>query len=433
MCSLNRTIDLIREQANSAIQPRPPHDANVQVLDQTHSVGLEFDSLWVANMSDVEWPPAADPNPMIPIRVLREAVVSKTTPRQLLNWSKALTDGWQSSSSLLIFSHSSELEDENHEASHLLRDVDDAEHDSILRDTTYTKHEHVWSSSNQQDMIQEFPADTGNKLPKSQYGRQRTSMLKNQAQCPFRGWAVNRMKLEPPDETGAFLEAVHRGSIVHDVLQGIMEISNTQEKLAKTSEQTIRNVVSETVDAYIEKEKFELGNKYIENEKKLILDRILLWRTSELERLPWSVVEVEKERTIKLGKFEFNMRVDRIDQIGNSKKVVIDYKTGDVSPKDWNPECLIEPQMPLYAISVESSHAVVYELIASDKTSYKGCSSTDLEIYGVKTARELYDKTFSELKRDWKTSLGKIIKEFENGHAVVDPQRQRQGLPILSS
>lgn len=422
LCTLSRTIELIRDQAHSAIQPRPSRDANVQVLNQTQSIGLEFDSLWVANMSDVEWPPAADPNPMIPIRVLREAVVSKTTPKQMLNWSIALTNDWQSCSSLLIFSHSSELEDENHEASHLLRDIDDVEQRSILRDTTYTKHEHVWSPSNQQDMIREFQADDGNPLPKSHYGRQRTSMLKNQAQCPFRGWAVNRLKLDPPDETGSFLEAVHRGSIVHDVLERIIETANTQEELAKTAEQTIRDMVSETVDAFIAKEKFELGKKYVENEKELILERILLWRISELERLPWSVVEVEKERSIKLHNFVFNMRVDRIDQIGKSKKVVIDYKTGNVTPRHWNPESLIEPQIPLYAISVESCNAVVYELIASEKTSYRGCSSTDLKIPGVRTARELYGKTFGALKKEWRSSLVRIIKEFEEGRAVVDPQ-----------
>lgn len=421
-CTLNRAVELIRDQARSANHPSPPRDANVQVLNQEQSVGLEFDSLWVANMSDVEWPPAADPNPMIPIRVLREAVVSKTTPRQMLNWSKGLTRDWQSCSSLMIFSHSSELEDENHEASHLLRDIDDVEHSLILKDTTFTRHEHVWSPSTQQDVIQEFPADTGNKLPKSHYGRQRTSMLKNQAQCPFRGWAVNRLKLEPPEETGAFLEAVHRGSMVHDVLQRIIETADTQEKLAQTAEQTIRNVVSEIVDAYIAKEKFELGKKYIENEKELIVERMLLWQTSELDRPPWSVFEVEKERSIAIGKFEFNMRVDRIDELGNSKKVVIDYKTGTVTPKDWNPERPIEPQMPLYANAVAKSHAVVYELIASDKTSYKGCSSKDLKIDGVKTAQELYGRTFSALKKEWRSSLVEIIKEFETGRAVVDPQ-----------
>ena len=422
VCTWNRTIEILQQRARASSLPPPFSQANVQVLRQADSIGLEFDSLWVANMSDVEWPPAADPNPMIPIRVLREAVVSKTTPKQMLTWAEGLIEAWLSNCSNLVFSHASELEEENHEASHLLQEIESDDLNSVLRDTTLAKHEHVWSPAKQLDVVRQFPADVGNPLPESQYGRQRTAMLKNQAQCPFRGWAVNRLKLDPPEEFGPFLEAVHRGSIIHLVLENIIADAKTQAKLASTSEQTIRKVVSDTVDEYIENEQFELGKKYIENEKELIFERILLWRASELERDPWSVVEIEGERSISVDKFDFSIRVDRIDKIGKTKKVVIDYKTGNVSPRDWDPERPIEPQMPLYAIAVEKSHGVIYEQIASDRTSYKGCSSTDLNIKGVETAESRYGVSFNTLKKNWETSLEEIVTEFKDGRAVVDPQ-----------
>ncbi len=45
----------------------------------------------------------------------------------------------------------------------------------------------------------------------------------------------------------------------------------------------------------------------------------------------------------------FNLRLDRIDRLNDGTFLVIDYKSGDVSPKSWDLPRPDDVQLPLYA------------------------------------------------------------------------------------
>ena len=59
------------------------------------------------------------------------------------------------------------------------------------------------------------------------------------------------------------------------------------------------------------------------------------WLGYEATRLPFTVVETESARTIKLAGLALDLRLDRIDRLNDGSLLVIDYKTGNVSPNAW--------------------------------------------------------------------------------------------------
>ena len=417
-CSWFRVVELLRDAARRFAVPRPPSDATVQVLSQSQSEGLEFDSIWVANMSDVEWPPAADPNPLIPINVLREAVVAKTTPAQMLRWARKLTADWQTSSKLTVFSHSPELDEKEHESSHLLRKIEDRSLNQVFKDQPLAKHEHIWCNATQDSVILTFNADGGRPLDITDDFKVRTSLLKNQAQCPFRAWSENRLELQPLEEPTAFFSAANRGTLVHEVLQKLIADAKSQEELAKKQRRDIRQIVTKTVNDYVKKHDVEVGKEYLKHEKTRILETVMAWQEAELEREPWTNARVEEGHVVTIAGFEFQTKVDRIEKMSSLGSTVIDYKTGQVSVRDWDPDRLVEPQMPLYATAVEDCNALMYAVIASDKTSYKGLATKK-----TKSLRSVNvpPDGFKARKQDWKEALEGLVEDFKNGRAVVDP------------
>src|ERR1700747_974209 len=61
-------------------------------------------------------------------------------------------------------------------------------------------------------------------------------------------------------------------------------------------------------------------------------------------------VRGKKLDNVSVGGLKLRLRADRIDLLENGQRLLLDYKSGEVSVKDWEGERPDEPQRPLYAI-----------------------------------------------------------------------------------
>ena len=74
----------------------------------------------------------------------------------------------------------------------------------------------------------------------------------------------------------------------------------------------------------------------MELEEERLVHVLSEWLEFEAERIPFSVAETEAKRPVSLAGITFNLRIDRVDRLNDGSHLVIDYKTGNVSPKTWD-------------------------------------------------------------------------------------------------
>ena len=92
-----------------------------------------------------------------------------------------------------------------------------------------------------------------------------------------------------------------------------------------------------------------MPQRYLELEELRLTRLVTEWLDYESTRLALHVAETEADRTINLAGLTFDLRLDRIDRLNDGSLLVIDYKTGDVSPKSWDLPRPDDVQLPLYA------------------------------------------------------------------------------------
>ena len=92
-----------------------------------------------------------------------------------------------------------------------------------------------------------------------------------------------------------------------------------------------------------------LPHRYLEMEERRLNFLLGEWLEYELTRVEFTALETEAERSVTLAGLTFDLRLDRIDRLSDGSLLVIDYKTGVVTPKSWELPRPDDVQLPLYA------------------------------------------------------------------------------------
>ena len=162
------------------------------------------------------------------------------------------------------------------------------------------------------------------------------------------------------------------------------------------------------------------------------LERLLaIWLDLEKKRgVAFSVIACEAEAVVEIEKIRVRMFVDRIDQLSDGRRVIIDYKTGaTIDVKNWASERITEPQLPIYA-SIAASEpvaAVVFAKVLADKPVFSGVADAGDLLPGVRALGDAREKCFApELFPDWPAviahwhdRLHAIAREVREGVAGV--------------
>jgi RecB family exonuclease len=131
--------------------------------------------------------------------------------------------------------------------------------------------------------------------------------------------------------------------------------------------------------------------------------RIKAWLEIEKTRPEFTVIAREASAVLSLAALLFHLRLDRVDKLADGSRVVIDYKTGEVNPKDWFQDRLEAPQLPMYAVLGQYT-SVFYASLKAGKMGLFGAEHL--------TAEQL---------EKWRTQLERLAIEFKEGFAVVAP------------
>lgn len=416
--SWSQAVEYIRDGVRSTQLAYNTRNSPIQVVDRPESVGLQFDALWVCNVAEDKWPPEPNPNPMIPISVQRRAVVPRVTHQQMLGWAQLLTKAWACSAPEVVFS-AAPMEDQTEALpSRLLMEHDRSDLNGILGQSEIAEFDHPWGVARQQDMVREFISDKGTPLSLEEVAEQRTSVIRDQSNCPFRAWAIHRTKLPESKHPHRFPDPLDRGTAVHKVMQLLVERARDRGAILELDSIDIEMAIDGAVAPL---RKMLLPDRFIEYEKARIREVVNSWQELERSREDFQIVEVEQEYVLDLEGFSFKLRVDRVDKTSELKALVIDYKTGSVRIRNWSPPRPLDPQMPLYSMVVPNCDGLAYEEISGNDVKLRGVSDRSTSEDGIRLASKQLDVSLSTLKNDWRTALSTIVREFKEGLATVKP------------
>ena len=115
-----------------------------------------------------------------------------------------------------------------------------------------------------------------------------------------------------------------------------------------------------------------------------------------------------------------------IDQLEDGSLVVIDYKTGKVSPAQWFGDRPEDPQLPLYSLAVASDlTGVSFAVLRPGEYGFKGVTETDGVLPAVRSCNALaqsrHHDSWQDLLAEWKQTIELLADEFAEGQATVKP------------
>lgn len=415
-----KAVALIRNALRAQTLAVDIRNTPVQVLSREDAAGLVFDALWIAGTSEETWPPKIDLNPMIPISVQRKAHVPKVTQGQILNWAKTVSDNWARAAPTVVFSYVDEEQDNADffvESSRLLVAHQHIEVATLLSHPELASRDHPWGTMQSDQLLRQYSPERGTAIP-SDTTWIRSSTIKDQSRCPFRAWAIHRLDLPDQVTPHRLPNVLDRGTVIHELTEHLLTTAKSRTGISKLG----REDVVASVDYVLKKRRGYLPKRFIARERERLIKLIEQWIDFETNRPDFSVVALEKKFSTKVAGLDISLRVDRIDATEDLTCLIIDFKTGAVSPNSWLPPRLLEPQMPLYSVAVPEADGLAYQKIpANGRITMTGFANHEDSNKKLKAVPQDLGSDFFEAKSKWKTMLESTVEEFKQGEARVDP------------
>jgi len=200
--------------------------------------------------------------------------------------------------------------------------------------------------------LQEYSDFIGPALDSTQPLVGGVAVFYDQAVCPFKAFAVHRLRATPVAEPIRGINYREKGVIVHQVMNAFWRGLKISSALQKFSSEEKLEYVKQVVQGELKKDYFATS---IETELfKIEIDRltelIQAWTDFELTLEPFRVISQEEKVSVNIFGVPVKIKPDRIDQLESGDIRIVDYKTGACSRSDWIGPRLLAPQLPMYAI-----------------------------------------------------------------------------------
>ena len=424
---MRQALALLRSLAAERLFQPQSDPAQLQVLGLYEAIGLQFDHLWVLGLDDVAWPPRATPHPFLPLKLQRATGMPHASAELELDHACLHTRALRDSAREAVMSYP--RQGEHAEAlgpSPLIEDLEELGVEQLA----------LWSGLDwAQAQIQagEKVGLCADRAPPYQGVQVRggSGLFRAQALCPFKAFAEIRLGALPLAQAEPGLDALSRGNLIHRSLEIAWGMLGDQEQLhAQIADgvlaQTLKEASSRALDEFGHGPGMGMSGRLRTLEQERICRLLQAWLDIEAQREPFRVIAREAPFPLEIGGIETRLKVDRIDQLDDGSKVLIDYKTGQVNPTEWFDERPEEPQLPLYSMLVEGDKSAV--LIAQIRTgdcAFKGVVARAGLIPGLPQRTGLMREVtehWPEVFGQWAGIMTALARDFRAGRAEVDPK-----------
>jgi len=434
LASLDNTCDLIkystalnyltRFASERVFQPKT-NDTPIQVLGVMEASELEFDYMWIIGLHDAVWPPAPKPDPFIPITVQKKKNTPHSSADREYNIISKITKRLISSSSHVVLSFPAMNATDILRPSPLLKDFETIDIANIKRWESSSWKQLIFKSASLEKIIDNLvPVGKGEMLKGG------SQIIKLQSLCPFRSFAELRLGARSVNKPTIGITPIERGSIIHEILEYIWDEISSHEQLIKLSEvslnEVINRLVSKVMVNYADKTSVDIPKHFMLLEQNRLERLVHDWLSIEKLRPAFKVLSTEHSLELNMGGIVINLKLDRVDELEQGGQLVIDYKTGNVSPAQWFGDRPQDPQLPLYSVAMPGKlSALSFAQLQTGSLGFKGIAANKDLVPGVKSYEQLlqskqYD-SWSALLDEWQKVVETLADDFRHGNAAVDP------------
>ena len=385
----------------------------VQVLGQLEAGGLDFDHLWVTGMDDKHWPQMPQPSVFIPLALQKQKQMRGADASRELVFSRRLLNDYCHSSKEVVLSFSRMNGEQACQSSPLLEELNIDE--KFISLEVLPKWD--FYPKQQLELLDpgRVPLDTDSFSGGS-------GVLKDQVDCPFKAFAVHRLKARQPTPISTSYNIFGHGTLVHRVLEKIwLSLQNLTQLKERQEAATLLPLIEQCVEQAIEENPHQWRGVLAQVEKERVVKLIQQWLELESLRPDFKIHALEQQHRFDIDGLQLRLTIDRIDNC-DGKFLVIDYKTGKANVRGWLKEHLEEPQLPLYAAAV-SSDGVAFATIKEGNLGFAGLTNFQSDIEGISMdALGKTSVTWQEIFQAWQTNLKILADEFKTGEASVTPR-----------
>ena len=394
----------------------------IQVMGRLESHGLHFDELMVVGLDSGNWPPNTSATAFLPFQDQREAGVPESAKERQLDIAKQELNGWATAADRVFFS------------SVKLRDGQELTRSELLSTIPVQVLDDRNGAASPASLIQAASSGTlsnvmdthGPTIPNDDTALGGARLFEDQAQCPFRAFALHRLRIRPMEEATLGLDPRAHGNLLHIALEYFWAELKDHAALIALDDAQMKSLLTASINRSLEDN--QVSGALQEIERMRLLSLLLEWlNVNERGRIGFQVEAMEKEQLVTYQGFNFTLKVDRIDRLESGERIILDYKTGtNNNPRGWAAERIENPQLPLYAVVTGDIEGVAYAQIAKNASQFKGIASDSALLNGVISKLKLGEEEISDWQGwldHWRTSLDTIAVELRAGLASVTPTK----------
>ena len=417
-------LSTLQRVLNETLFTPESSDAPIQITGPAESAGLSADAAWFLGADEDMWPLTGSAHPLLPLHVQCEADMPHATPQHDWDVAQAITKRLLASAPMVHFSYAAQKSDLEARPSRLITQVAGPPQ-SLPNHFTSPVHRPPITVPFEDAGLIPFPPDLA-------HGG--SSLLTAQSQCPFKAFATVRLGAQAWDAAQAGLSAAERGQLLHEVLHmiwgGAPHGIRAQAELKMLPD--IPSFVA-TIVRIVLRDKMPAGvlermpQRYLELESTRLTQLVTEWLQYEIAREEFSVAETEAKHTVALRGLTLKLRLDRIDQLADGTLLVVDYKTGEVSPRAWDLPRPDDVQLPLYAGFALQGEVggLVFAKVRTRDVCFSGyMRHAKLTLNSHLSGRDALVRTplTSEHLSEWRKYIEQLAQYFIDGHAEVDPR-----------
>jgi probable DNA repair protein len=424
--SYSRALGQLRRLALSQIfQPRS-ESTPIQIVGLYEAIGMQFEALWVMDLHDTNWPASPQPNPFIPLFLQRELSMPHADQARELVISQRITERLLRAAPEVVMSYPLRKGEEELRMSPLISGFTEGDKETMAAGSSPG-----WSDIIQQSGHHEL---LGNDLAPAllqQHASGGSGIFKYQSLCPFRAFAQYRLSAVALAAPQVGLDAMKRGQLFHRLLELFWRDVRDLRTLNSLNEDALNSrldaVIVQAIDEMAEKTPEIFSPRFRQIESSRLKQLTVQWLEIEKQRSDFKVVDFEKEVRTEVNGINVHLWLDRVDQLADGRKLVIDYKTGAVNPSQWFGDRPEEPQLPLYSmVEGDSVCAVLYGQLKAAEMKFSGVVEQEGLIPGLPPRnpklREVTEQ-WPQVLEDWKLTIYQLANDYRHGRADVNPKK----------
>ncbi len=434
-------VTVLDRCAGTTIFAPESQEAPIQIMGPFESSGQNFDAVWLLGMDDSRWPPGGQPHPLLPHELQHQKGMPYSSIEIDWQLAQAATLRIVASAPECVLSYSQRDDSGDLRPSALMWEaangVCSATTSRLFRDALHVPEQFDHSLGT--EPFTEFPPPPW-PVELNAGGAQ---ILKMQSACPFQAFATQRLGARKPEDAERGLTPMERGNLLHKTLEFFWSKENSSDLQIRNYEDLEDSRVEGRLDKILEhqierafEERFgrrpasPWTSEYLQIERQRMKSILSEWLKLELGRVPFEVAEHEKNAEANIDGLRLKLRVDRVDLVPGGR-LILDYKSGDVSPASWEGPRLDEPQVPLYAIygEVGDLRGVLFAEIrpADMKLTGRVENATETVRSTLTSSSDLVKKPLTkEMLDGWSVALKDLANQFLAGEAEVKPKRYPQ-------